>query len=109
MDELFPFAVEAGIEVDKYWHLTIVEINVAVAAYKKRLATKAAMDYKLADLIGSSVSRLLNKGAKFPTIYEAYPGLIEPERPKEQDWQIAKERLLRYAEAHNAKRRGVKE
>lgn len=105
---MFPFAIEAGIDAREFWYYTIPEINAAIKGYQKRLATQAAMDHKLADLIGSSVSRLMSKGAKFPSLADAYPGLIEPERPKTQNWQVAKERLLRYADAHNAKRRGNK-
>ena len=107
---MFPFAVEAGIDAREYYFYTITEINITIKAYKQRLATKATMDYKLADIIGASVNRLLSKNAKMPTLQETYPGLIVPESPsrKQQDWQIAKERLLRYADAHNAKRRGVK-
>lgn len=105
---MFPFAIEAGIDAKEIWYYTIPEINAAIVGYKKRLATKAAMDYKLADLIGSSVARLMSQNAKFPKLAEAYPGLIEPERPAQQNWQVAKERLLRYADSHNAKRRGEK-
>lgn len=105
---MFPFAIEAGIDAKEFWYYTIPEINGTIEGYKKRLATKAAMDYKLADLIGSSVARLMSKTAKFPKLAEAYPGLIAPEVPQTQNWQVAKERLLRYADAHNAKRRGNK-
>ena len=107
---MFPFAVEAGIDASQYWYYTIPELNATVEGYRKRLATQAAMDYKLADLIGSSVSRLMSKNGKFPTLEEAYPGLIEPRRPtqQQQNWRVAKERLLQYANAHNAKRRGDK-
>lgn len=79
---------------------------MSIEGYKKRLATRAALDYRMVDLIAPSVNRVLSKNAKFPSAAEAYPGLIELERPAQQDWRIAKERLLRYAEAHNAKRRG---
>lgn len=105
---MFPFAVEAGIDAREFWYYTIAEINMTIEGYKKRLATQAAMDYKLADLVGASVNRLLSKGAKMPSLEEAYPGLIAPGRPIQQNWQTAKQRLLLYAEAHNAKRRGEK-
>lgn len=103
---MFPFAVEAGVDAREFWLYTLPELNATIAGYRKRLATKAALDYKLADLIGASVSRLLDKNGKMPLASEAYPGLIEPERPKQQDWQAVKARLLQYAAAHNAKQRG---
>ena len=105
---MFPFAIEAGVDAREFYEYTIIEINLTIDGYRKKLATKAAMDYKLADLIGASVNRLLSKNAKMPTLHEAYPGLIAPERPAQQDWRVAKQRLLQYAEANNAKRRGVK-
>lgn len=108
MEELFPFAIEAGIDAREYWYYSIPEINATIAANRKKLEIKARMDHKLADLIGASVGRLLSNNAKFPSPAEAYPGLIVPERTVQQDWRLAKERLLRYADAHNAKRRGEK-
>lgn len=104
---MFPFAVEAGIDAREYWEYTLLELNVTVAAHRKRLETKAMMDYKLADLIGASVSRLLDKNAKFPTPAEAYPGLIAAGRSQEEiQAEKTKQWLLKYANAHNAKRRG---
>ena len=60
------------------------------------------MGYRLANLVGSAFC------GKFPAVQEAYPGLFE-EPDKVQDWRIAKERLMRYAEAHNRRRKEVKE
>jgi len=107
---LFPFAVEAGIDAREYWFYTIKEINVTLEGYKKRLATRAAMDYKMVDLIGSSVGRLLSKDAKFPSITEAYPGLFDAGRSEEQEKQeeeakIAKQTawLYTFAKGRNAR------
>ena len=108
-DELFPFAVEAGIDAREYWLYTLAEIQITLKGYKMRLATTAAMNYKQADLISAAVGRLFNKGVKFPPAHEAYPGLIEAPAARSQlDWRIAKQRLMKYAQAHNAKRREVK-
>jgi hypothetical protein len=103
---LFPFAVEAGIDAREYWLYTIKEINITLEGYKKRLATRAAMDYKMVDLIGSSVGRLLSKDAKFPSMAEAYPGLIDAGRSKEleEEAKLAKTTawLYQFAERRNA-------
>ena len=108
--ELFPFACEAGINAREYWLYTIEEINMTIMGYRKRLATQATLDYKQADLMASSLSRLMDKNAKFPSISQAYPGLIEPERPQEEDKekQLAKTKawLVQYAMANNARRTG---
>lgn len=84
---------------------------MTIKGYHKRLATRAAMDYRMVDLIGSSVARLMSKDAKFPTLEQAYPNLLSSGRPAEQtDEDIKTARiknwLLTYAEANNAKRRG---
>lgn len=76
---------------------------MTLIGYKKRLAAEATLHYKLADLIGISAGRLVSKEIKMPSIYTAYSGLLEPERPQQQDWQIMKARMMQYATAHNAK------
>jgi len=63
------------------------------------------MDHRLADLIGLSVNRLINKNATFPSLSEAYPHLLEEGRSEKKDWRVVKQRLLQYAEANNSKRR----
>ena len=86
--------------------MTLGEITGAIESHARRqeraLQERAAMDYRLAELIGRSVSRLY--GGKYPDASEAYPGILEPAEPQVQDWRIAKERLLQYSEAHNRKR-----
>lgn len=110
LHKLFPFAVEAGIDARDYWFYTITEINTTVIGYRKRLATKAAMDYRMVDLMGASVGRLIDKGVKFPSFKEAYPAFQEEmnsgRSEPQEDYRIIKDRLLRYAAANNAKRRG---
>lgn len=108
---MFPFACEAGIDAREFWLYTVEEINMTIEGYKKRVATRAALDYRQADIMAMSINRIIAKDARFPTFNEAYPGFALEEqedtgRPKQQDWRIAKARLLQYAEAHNAKRRG---
>ena len=68
---------------------------------RQRIKERAAWDYRMAELIGASVSRLF--GGKYPPIQDAYPGLFE-EADRRQDWRIAKDRLLAYAAQHNRKR-----
>jgi hypothetical protein len=84
-DKLLPFAIEAGIDAREYWLYSIAEINATIAAYKQRLKTKASLDYTLANLIAANVAASFSKNGKVPSIYEAYPNLIEFERPKQQD------------------------
>ena len=102
---MFPFALEAGIDAREYWFYTISELNGTIEGYQKRLATQAAMDYKLADLIGISASRLVSKDARFPSFDEAYPNFKVGRSEDLTDQKLAKTKawLIQYAEANNAK------
>ena len=86
----------------EFWESTIAEIRDLMESYQRRETAKAkqqaAMNYRLSALVSSALV------GKLPPIHEAYPGLFDPPDAG-QDWRIAKVRLLRYAEAHNRKRR----
>lgn len=69
-----------------------------------KMKENALNTYVLADLIGASVARLMDKNAKYPTIDKVFPSLFEPQEPKQQDWRNAKDWLMKYADAHNKKR-----
>lgn len=60
------------------------EITIYVKKEKLRLQEKATFDYKLADLIGKSISRLYSSSAKMPELNEAYPTIFEAEKIQEQ-------------------------
>ena len=87
--------------------MTLDEITDAIESYTRRkereLQERAAMDYRLAALVGRAVSCAM-VGGKFPEPAEVYPGILEPAKPQAQDWRVAKERLLQYSAAHNRKR-----
>lgn len=84
-------------------------INVYNKKQKQDLQREASMDYQLANLIGMSVGRLMDKKAKMPPLEEAYSSLFdrkdEDGKPKQQDWRIFKARMMQYANSHNAKQR----
>lgn len=117
MTELFegmlPIALQCGISIFEYWDMTYGEITLTIKAFNdstvNKLKEKAIMDYQLANMIGLSVARLMDKNAKYPKIEELYPSLFEVEntQPKQIDWRIAKERLMKYTDAHNRKRGSV--
>lgn len=106
---MFPFAVEAGIDAREFWLYTPAEINATLEGYKKRLTTQATLDYAHADTIVRGVAALMDKKNKMPKPHEVYPGLIqEPSRSSQIHPEIAKQRLMKFANAHNAKRKQVK-
>lgn len=98
-------ALDAGISELDFWGMTLGEVTRAMESHSRReqqrVRERAAWDYRMAELIGTSVSRLF--GGKYPPIQDAYPGLLE-DADRRQDWRIAKERLLAYAAQHNRKR-----
>lgn len=88
-----------------FWLSTPGEIADALLSYHRRrkaaLTERAAMDYRLASLIGLAFC------GKVPPLHEAYPGLFDAPDVV-QDWRVAKDRLMRYAEAHNRAREEAK-
>ncbi|MCY9513318.1 hypothetical protein [Paenibacillus apiarius] len=54
---------------------------------------QASLVYKLGNLIGIAV----NDPAKFPKVNDAFPGLFDDPKTKQQNWQLMKERIAAYA------------
>lgn len=101
MTGAYPSALDAGMTPKEFWESTVAEIRDRLESWGRRetarIRERAVMDYRLAALISSACF------GKMPRPHEAYPGIFEP--PDEiQDWRIMKERLSRYAAAHNRKR-----
>lgn len=101
--------LQCGIGIFDFWDYTLDELYLLLDAYNqrelRRMKEEAINTYMLADLIGASVSRLMNEKAKYPQIYEVYPNLFEaPKEPQQQDWRVMKERMMKFANTHNTKR-----
>lgn len=111
-DSLLPTALQCGVKIFEFWDLTYGEIILIINAHNANLKAKmqqeAALNHQHANLIGLSVARLMDKNAEYPSLYEAYPNLFEELKPQPvvEDWQIIKDRLMRYADAHNQKKGG---
>lgn len=94
--------------------MTYGEISDTIASKNRvrvlEMKERASFDHIMADLIGTSVGRLLDKNAKYPSLYDAYPTLFKEEIEKEvveeplPDWMKIKAQLTIYATAHNKKR-----
>lgn len=87
--------------VEEFWTATITEIRQTLESHerclKRQMQQQAVMDYRHACLVAASF------GGKSPPLHEVYPWLFDPPSGQ-QDWRVAKERLLQYAQAHNRKR-----
>ena len=68
-----------GLSKEQFYNSTFKEVKQYSEAYqqqqKNRLEEQAFFDWQLANLIGSSVARLLSSNAKYPKLEEAYPFL----------------------------------
>ncbi len=115
MEELFEKLKEQcliiGMSHEEFWNATYGEIVDIIKANNKRqkqdLQKQASLDYQLANLIGISASRMLDSKTEMPPLEKAYPSLFEQKeeesKPKQQDYQLMKARLMQYAQSHNAK------
>ena len=77
-----------GLSRQEFYSSTLKEITQFVDAYKRqqqnKLEEQAFFSWQTANLIGSSVARLLSKDAKYPKLEEAYP-FVKDDKPQEQD------------------------
>lgn len=106
---LYPMALRAGIHPIEFWDLTFYEITTVINAFNEQLTyemrQQAANTYILADLIGISVGRLVDKSVKYPNIDTLYPDLFDPiETKPQQNWLLMKERMIDFAEGRNSAR-----
>lgn len=109
---LLPIAIQYDISFKDFWDMTYGEIVLTINAKrdkrKQELQEQAMMDYRLADLIGVSCSRIMSSDVKLPEFNNAYSFLFDEvtQEPKKQSWEDQKRILMQYAEAHNEKRGG---
>jgi len=109
-DMLLPICLECGVNIFDFWELTYGEIILVVNNYKQkekaRIQETAYFNYALANLIGISVARLIDKNAVYPSIHEVFPNIFVDAavKPQQQDWRIAKDRMMKFTTAHNKKR-----
>lgn len=110
-------AINLGLEEERFWEMTIAEIQRYTDGATWRLKTKAQFDYILANLIGVSVARVVSSEAEFPSIEKVYPVLFEEEaleakrKQAEEDTVLtnSKNRFLEFALKHNARMKAHKE
>ena len=104
-------ALDSGIREIDFWCNTWGEnmraINSAYRIAKDKAKIKASQNYILADLIGFSVGRLLDRSIKYPEISEVYPELFDKKEQEqikeEQQTNISVLRFKQFAAKHNSK------
>ena len=110
-------AMDWGLSEYEFWNMTIAEIFRYIESKKRvqkqRSQEKAIFDYKLAELVGVSVSRIYSKSVSMPPIEEAYAAFfdkkeIEEQRQEKQD-ELSALRFKQFADAFNKKFRERRE
>ena len=104
-------ALDAGITEFDFWHMTLAELDRAMASKHRMLKAqaqeKASFDYILAELIGRSIARLQSSANTMPDISEVYPSLFDSkeieEARQEQRMKLSAIRFELFAKSHNEK------
>lgn len=110
MMDLLEKCMSIGMREEEFYHSTLAQVTRYVESYNKQqenqLQEKAYFDYQLANLIGMSLSRLLNKNAKYPEFRKAYPFIkSDTEKEVDEEWEMEKQhiKLMEWAEQMNKK------
>jgi hypothetical protein len=99
---MYPKAVEAGIDADRFWSMTYDEIITQAEANikirRRELEEKAYLDYKASQLNAYA----FNDPKKMPKFDDYYNfsktnNTETSEAPKQQDWRIMKARMMERA------------
>lgn len=82
--ELLDYAVNIGLDEEKFWTMTIPEVNRAIAAWgwreNRNHIFMTSLCYKLPSLISVAIWEPKN----YPEIYEVFPDLYNKEEIEEQ-------------------------
>ncbi|OMF54677.1 hypothetical protein BK138_16085 [Paenibacillus rhizosphaerae] len=77
--------------------MTYKEISAAISGKQRQLKndlqTKATLVYRLGTLVAYGV----NQPKDYPAPHEAFPGIFEEPKTRQQNWQVMKERIEAYA------------
>lgn len=102
ISKLLEQCMSIGMAEDEFYSKTLAEITRSVEAHNKQqlqeMEQQAFFDYQLANLIGSSVARLISKDAKFPKMHEVYGFLDTEEHRQARQEQERKQKLSQYRE-----------
>lgn len=101
---LLDICLDAGISEIQYWDMSLDEIRRKLESHKRQMEQtakeKAVMTWKLADLIGVSVSRLFSKNNRYPSIEDVFPELFDVESKRNE---LTCQRFIQFATAFNRK------
>ena len=104
-------SLDYGIDEEKFWSMTIAEIERAVARKNRVRALeqneKAQCDEIHAELVGRSMARVFNSNNEYPAIEEAYPTIFEDvtaiQKKQAKKAELSALRFKLFADNHNSK------
>jgi hypothetical protein len=109
-------SINLGLDEERFWEMTVAEIQRYMDGAIWRMKSQAQFDYSLANLIGVSVARIMSNDVSYPQIEEVYPDLFEDEikekrRQKEEELKInnSVNNFMAFAMKHNSKIKGSEE
>ena len=86
--ELLDYAVKIGLDEEKFWNMTIPEVNRSVKAWGWREERQnrfvCSVAYKLPQLVGMAVL----DGKNYPEIYDAFPDYFDEKEIKEMQHKL---------------------
>lgn len=97
VEQLYPRAVEFGVDARLFWEMTYLEILTAMQGGQARrqadLQERALIAFRQCELTATLMGIMLGSKQKAPSLTEAFPGIF-PEQPlRQQNWQLIKARM----------------
>lgn len=105
-------ALDYGVSEDEFWDMSLSEFLRCIESKRRaerlRLQERAYMDWRLANLVALSVSRLYSASATYPDCEDYYSALFDDEQKKiveEKKWERKQElsvlRFKQFADSYN--------
>lgn len=103
--EILNNALDWGMTELVFWDMTLAELTRFFESKQRvqkfREQEKAYFDYTLANLIGMSIARALNKQNQMPEIEDVYPNIFDKKAKVERQDELSAARFRQFAAAFN--------
>lgn len=77
--------------------MTYGEILAAIRGNQRRVKSEFQIQATLVHRLGRLIGFSVNEPQKYPSIHDTFPGLFGEEKPKQQHWEVMKDRIAAYA------------
>ena len=112
--DLYPLALDCGIEIPAFWEMSVIEIQDYITSYERKYKQRLSELHFLSKDIAQYVNLVINGSDEHEPfeLWDYFPGLFEKEREETekrmQDRAMAayKAQMKDYAYRHNHSRMG---